>query len=96
MKANREIIVRPVMTEKISVLQEAENKVAFVVDRSANKIEIKKAVEARFNVKVKKVATMNMQGKLKRMGRFQGKRPAWKKAVITLREGYTVDFFEGN
>jgi large subunit ribosomal protein L23 len=94
-KANREIIVRPIVTEKISVLQESENKVAFVVDRNANKIEIRKAVEDKFNVKVKKVATVNMNGKLKRMGRFVGKRSNWKKAIVTLQEGFQIDFFEG-
>ena len=95
MKSNRQIIIRPLVTEKISVLQETENKVAFVVDRGANKIEIRRAVEDRFNVKVKKVATLNMKGKVKRMGRFEGKRSNWKKAVVTLREGFTIDFFEG-
>jgi large subunit ribosomal protein L23 len=94
-RANRKILIRPLVTEKISTLQETEGKVAFVVDRSANKIEIKQAVEERFNVQVKKVATMNMKGKLKRMGRFEGKRSDWKKAVVTLREGFTIDFFEG-
>ncbi len=95
MKANREIIIRPLVTEKISNLQETENKVAFVVDRSANKIEIRKAVENKFNVQVKKVATINMKGKMKRLGRFEGRRSNWKKAVVTLREGFTIDFFEG-
>ena len=95
MKVNREIIVRPLMTEKISNLQENENKVAFVVDRSANKIEIRKAVEDKFNVKVKKVATINMKGKVKRLGRFEGRRSHWKKAIVTLREGFNIDFFEG-
>ena len=95
MKANREIIIRPIITEKISALQESENKVAFVVDRDSNKIEIRKAVEERFDVKVKKVATMNMSGKMKRMGRFQGRRANWKKAMITLQDGFSIDFFEG-
>lgn len=95
MKANREIIIRPIITEKISALQETENKVAFVVDQDANKIEIRKAVEERFDVKVKKVATMNMSGKVKRMGRYQGRRANWKKAVITLQDGFSIDFFEG-
>jgi large subunit ribosomal protein L23 len=94
-RANRKVLIRPLVTEKISTLQENEGKVAFVVDKSANKIEIKRAVEERFNVQVKKVATMNMKGKLKRMGRFEGKRADWKKAVVTLREGFTIDFFEG-
>jgi large subunit ribosomal protein L23 len=79
----------------MSALQEDENKVAFVVDWEANKIEIGRTVEEKFNVKVDKVATMRMQGKLKRMGRFQGKRPHWKKAVVTLAEGFNIDFFEG-
>jgi len=94
-KGNREILIRPLITEKISMLQETENKVAFVVDKTANKIEILKAVESRFSVKVKKVATANMKGKLKRMGRFEGRRAGWKKAIVTLREGFTIDFFEG-
>jgi len=94
-KPNREIIVRPLVTEKISALQETENKVAFVVNRDANKIEIKKAVEEKFDVKVKKVATVNMKGKFKRLGRFEGRRPHWKKAIVTLREGFKINFFEG-
>lgn len=95
MRANRKVIIRPLVTEKISNLQETENKVAFVVDRDANKIEIRKTVEERFNVKVKKVATVNLKGKVKRLGRFEGRRSGWKKAIITLREGFTIDFFEG-
>jgi large subunit ribosomal protein L23 len=94
-KSNRDVIIRPIVTEKMTVLQENEGKVAFVVDREANKIEIRKAVEDRFNVKVKKVATMNLKGKLKKMGRFEGRRASSKKAVVTLMEGFTIDFFEG-
>ncbi|OVE79017.1 50S ribosomal protein L23 [bacterium I07] len=95
MKANRDIIVRPIVTEKITALQESENKVAFLVDKQANKIEIRKAVEERFSVKVKKVATMNYKGKMKKMGRFEGRRANTKKAVVTLMEGFNIDFFEG-
>ena len=95
MKQNREIIIRPIVTEKITNMQESENKVAFVVDRNANKIEIRKTVEEQFDVKVKKVATLNMRGKLKRMGRFEGRRAGWKKAIVTLEKGFTIDFFEG-
>lgn len=95
MKSSREIIVRPYMTEKVSMLQETDNKIAFVVDRDANKIEIRKAVESKFNVQVKKVSTINLKGKIKRMGRFQGRRPNWKKAIVTLQEGSSIDFFEG-
>lgn len=95
MKSNRNIILRPYVTEKMSVAQETENKVAFVVDRKANKIEVRKAVEEKFDVKVKKVSTMNISGKTKRLGRFEGKRSNWKKAVVTLQEGFKIDFFEG-
>ncbi len=95
MKTGREVIVYPLVTEKISNLQETENKVAFVVDQSVNKIEIRKAVEERFNVQVKKVATMNIKGKMKRLGRFEGRRSHWKKAIVTLHEGFKIDFFEG-
>jgi large subunit ribosomal protein L23 len=66
-----------------------------MVDRTSNKIEIRKAVEDKFNVKVKKVATVNLKGKMKRLGRFEGRRSNWKKAIVTLREGFTIDFFEG-
>jgi large subunit ribosomal protein L23 len=95
MKLYRDCIIHPLMTEKISNLQETEGKVAFMVDRHANKIEIRKAVEEKFNVKVKKVATINMKGKVKRLGRFEGRRSHWKKAIVTLREGFKIDFFEG-
>ena len=95
MKANREVIVHPLMTEKMSALQETQNKVAFIVAPNANKIEIRKAVEDKFNVKVQKVATINMNGKMKRLGRYQGRRSSWKKAIVTLQEGFTIDFFEG-
>jgi len=94
-KANRNIIVRPLITEKVSELQETERKVAFVVNPDANKIEIKRAVEKRFNVKVEKVATANFMGKVKKMGRFEGRRPGFKKAVVTLKEGFKIEFFEG-
>ena len=95
MKINREIIIHPLITEKMSALQETQNKVAFIVAPNANKIEIRKAVEDKFNVKVQKVATINMNGKMKRLGRFQGRRSSWKKAIVTLREGFAIDFFEG-
>jgi large subunit ribosomal protein L23 len=94
-KANREIIIRPIVTEKMAIMQDDENKVAFEVSRDANKIEIRKAVEERFDVKVKKVATVSVKGKVKRQGRFEGRRSHWKKAIVTLREGFTIDFFEG-
>jgi len=94
-KANRDVLLKPLMTEKLSDLQAKENKVAFVVHPDANKVDIRRAVEKRFNVKVDKVATIRMQGKMKRMGRFAGRRPNWKKAVVTLHEGSKIEFFEG-
>jgi large subunit ribosomal protein L23 len=93
--AKRSILIKPMITEKISNLQESQNKVAFVVDPDANKIEIRKAVEAKFKVKVKKVATISLMGKTKRMGKFQGRRTDWKKAIVTLQEGFKIDFVEG-
>ena len=95
MKKIRAVILHPLLTEKMSNLQDDENKVAFVVDRNVNKIEIRKAIEKKFEVKVKKVATINMIGKVKRLGRFEGRRSHWKKAVVTLHEGFKIDFFEG-
>lgn len=95
MKANRDIIIRPLVTEKISDLQEKERKVAFVVALDANKIEIRKAVEKRFNVKVEKVATANFLGKMKKVRQFAGRRPDYKKAIVTLKEGFKIEFFEG-
>ena len=95
MKKERIIIIKPILTEKLSELQEKENKYGFVVDRDANKIEIKRAVEDKFEVKVEKVTTLNMKGKRKRMGRFEGKRASWKKAIVTLAENDKIDFIEG-
>ncbi len=95
MKKDRTILIKPILTEKLSELQEKENKYGFVVDKDANKIEIKRAVEDKFEVKVTKVTTMNMNGKLKRMGRFEGKRADWKKAIVTLEENDKIDFIEG-
>ena len=95
MKANRNIIIRPLITEKISDLTEKERKVAFIVNPDANRIEIKRAVEKRFNVKVEKVATANFMGKVKKMGRYEGRRPDTKKAIVTLKEGFKIEFFEG-
>jgi len=94
-KNNHEILIRPLITEKISNLQDEHRKVAFVVSTEANKIEIKRAVEQRFKVKVEKVATANFIGKIKRMGKFAGRRSDFKKAVVTLREGSKIEYFEG-
>ena len=94
MKLAREIIIKPVVTEKSVDLMQ-ENKYCFKVAKNANKIEIKKAIEEIFKVTVTNVNTVNVHGKLKRMGRTQGKTASWKKAVVTLREGDSIEVFEG-
>ena len=93
-KEARDIIIKPVVTEKTMNLL-ADNKYTFLVDKRANKVEIKKAVEEIFKVKVDSVTTMNTQGKLKRMGRFEGRRPSRKKAVVSLKPGHRITLFEG-
>jgi len=90
-----EVIIRPLLTEKNARLREASNKVAFEVLSGATKIEIKRAVEEAFKVKVTGVNVVNVGGKVKRMGRFEGKRRDWKKAVVTLAEGNSIEFFKG-
>ncbi|MGD9140003.1 MAG: 50S ribosomal protein L23 [bacterium] len=94
MKNARSIIIRPLVTEKGSQIREQENKYLFSVAMTANKIEIKRAVEEIFNVKVKSVKTATVHGKVKRLGVYEGKRPDWKKAVVTLEAGQTIDLFE--
>jgi large subunit ribosomal protein L23 len=95
MKDLYQVIKKPLITEKANILKEKENKIAFVVDRGANKAEIKEAVERLLKVKVRKIHVSNMKGKPRRLGRTIGKRPDWKKAVVTLRPGDRIDFFEG-
>jgi len=95
MKPYSQVIIRPLLTEKNAMLKEVHNRVAFEVAPDANKIEIKKAVEEAFQVSVKSVNVLNMRGKVKRMGRNLGRRRHWKKAVVTLQEGSTIEFFEG-
>lgn len=88
------IIKRPVaLTEKASRLKLENNQVVFEVERSANKIQIRSAIEALFGVKVTSVNTLLQRGKVKRMGRSYGKRHNWKKAIVTLREGDDISFF---
>ena len=93
MKPLHEIIRKPLVTEKANMLSDAESVVAFEVNRSANKIEIKRAVEQAFNVKVISVNTMLQRGKVKRVGYNFGQRSNWKKAYVTLEEGHTIDFY---
>jgi large subunit ribosomal protein L23 len=95
MRDPRQILIRPRMTEKSMLLKESQNVVTFQVAPDANKVEIRRAVEAVFNVKVRDVRTSNMEGKLKRMGRYQGRRAAWKKALVTLAPGHKIDLVEG-
>lgn len=95
MREAHQIILRPLITEKSTLQKEQQNQIAFEVARDANKIEIRQAVESAFKVKVLQVRTVNMDGKKKRVGRSFGRRPHWKKAVVTLAPGDRVDFFEG-
>lgn len=89
------IIKKPLFTEKGSNLKESENKILVEVARSANKIEVKSAIEEIFKVKVDKVAVINTSGKLKRQGKSIGRRPDRKKAIVTLKKGEKLDFVEG-
>lgn len=90
-----EILRRPLITEKATLLRDASNAVSFAVDPRANKKQIQEAVEKLFKVKVMDVKTMNVAGKTKRRGRTVGRRPGWKKAVVTLKSGDKIEFFEG-
>lgn len=94
-KDPRLIIERPLITEKNHLLQDEENKYVFEVARNANKLEIKQAIEDIFDVRVESVRTMRMQGKIKRLGRFEGRRPNWKKAIIKLTAGDVIDLYTG-
>lgn len=95
MKSQYRLISRPHMTEKVVLIKEEANKVVFRIRKDANKIELKNAIESLFNVTVESVRTMNVKGKNKRLGRYQGKRSDWKKAIVTLKEGDTIEYFEG-
>ena len=108
MRAAQNIIKRPLLTEKSSALRETGGmtdppedtdqlspKILFEVSRDANKIEIRQAIEKLFDVKVLNVRTQIVRGKDRRIGRFSGRRPAWKKAIVTLAAGQTIEFFEG-
>ena len=89
------IIIRPLLTEK-TISKTAQNKYTFQVDLHANKIEIGDAVQRIFNVKVEKVNTLRVRGKTRRLGRFpEGRKPSWKKAIVTLKAGDRIEVFEG-
>jgi large subunit ribosomal protein L23 len=104
MSIKSSIIIRPILSEKGAMLSETQRKYVFQVEKASNKLEIKKAVENKFNVKVDKVATMNFKGKLKnttvksngRVLRTSGFRSSWKKAIITLTEGFTIDLLNAD
>jgi len=90
-----DIIRRPLNTEKTTLQKDLFNQVSFEVDRQANRMEIRDAVERIFNAKVYSVRTIQMKGKVKRRGRIVGKRRDWKKAIVRLMPGQRIDFFEG-
>jgi large subunit ribosomal protein L23 len=94
MKAYHQLIKGPIITEKTHALKEAGNKLTLRVDVKANKIEIRKAVEVLFKVKVLAVNTIQMMGKKKRLGKSEGARPAWKKAIVTLAPGEKIAGYE--
>ena len=95
MRDPRSVLLRPLMTEKSMQQKDDLNAVAFQVAVDANKVEIRQAVEKLWNVQVTKVRTSVVRGKEKRMGRFMGRRPAWKRALVTLAPGQKIEFFEG-
>ena len=90
-----DIIKRPLLTEKTNIQKENLNQISFEVNRVANRVEIKRAIEHIFNVKVAAVQTMQIKGKIKRRGRIIGRRRDWKKAIVKLMPGERIEFFEG-
>jgi large subunit ribosomal protein L23 len=92
----QDVLKRPlILTEKGNNLREQYNQYQFEVDRRANKIQIRNAVEALFDVKVEEVRTLNVRGRMRRMGRGHAKTRNWKKAIVALKEGHSIEFFEG-
>ncbi len=92
---HQDVILRPVVTEKSTISRELANVVTLAVNPHANKHEIKHAVEQIWKVDVLEVRTIRMPRKSRRVGRFMGKKPEWKKAMVTLAEGQSIEFFEG-
>jgi len=90
-----DIIKRPVVTEKTNIQKEESNQISFEVDKRANRVEIARAIEKIFSVRVAKTRTIQVKGKTKRRGRILGKRKDWKKAIVTLMPGERIDFFDG-
>ena len=103
MSVKSSILLRPILSEKSTMLGETQKKYIFQVERQSNKMEIKSAVEEKFNVKIKKIATLNIKGKNKNMTiksnghvlRTKGNRSSWKKAIVTLQEGFSIDLLGG-
>ena len=93
--STRTVIRRPIITEKASRLKEKHNIYVFEVDRNSNKIEIKQSIQELFKVTVEDVRTSIAHGKIKSRGRFKGRRADWKRAVVQLKKGDTIEFFEG-
>ena len=94
MRTLYEVVKRPVISEKSTALAEVAGKYVFEVDLKSNKHEIRDAIQKLFNVKVLDVRTLIVHGKVKRVGRFETKRPNWKKALVTLAEGQKIEFFQ--
>ena len=90
-----EVIRRPIITEKTTVIREDGGTLVFQVAKDANKIDVRRAVETLFGSKVASVRTSIAHGKMKRQGRYVGRRPDWKKAIVTLKKGQTIEYFEG-
>jgi len=99
MRAPEEILLKPILTEKILKLQEAQRAFGFQIHPKANKLDVKRAVETRFKVGVEEVRIIRVKGKSKRLGTrrglSRGRRSDWKKAIVRLKEGYTIDYIEG-
>ncbi len=93
--AEKHVLIHPILSEKSVTLQDEKNQMVFAVVKEANKIEIKQAVEKKFGVGVLSVRTVNVRGKMKRMGAHAGRRASWKKAVVTLKAGDRIDLVEG-
>jgi len=90
-----DIIRGPLVTEKTTLQKELNNQLTFKVDKRANRVEIKDAVEKNFNTRVKQIRTIQVKGKVKQRGKILGKKKDWKKAIVTLMPGQRIDFFEG-
>lgn len=88
------VLIQPLLTEKVTAMRETNNVVSFLVHPNANRLQVKQAVETLLKVKVDRVNVVNVRGKVKRLGRFSGKRPDWKKAFVKLKEGEKLELYE--